>query len=134
MQTADNHHTGDSLRDLAQSTADFYARFGVQPKLDDTIQNFQEEVRELIEAAREGSSPDHIAEESADVLVTAIGVCFASGVDVDRLVEQVYAVIAKNDAKTHDTHVHHNGKIRRRSSISPSPRSGEGQATEGCTG
>ncbi|MCZ2097412.1 MAG: hypothetical protein LC121_14345 [Anaerolineae bacterium] len=117
MPTADNHHTGDALRDLARSTADFYARFGVQPKLDDTIQNFQEEVRELIEAACNGSDLDHIAEESADVLVTAIGVCFARGVDVDRLVEQVYAVIAKNDAKTHDTHVYHDGKIRRRSSV-----------------
>jgi hypothetical protein len=44
-------------------------------------------------------------------------VCFASGVDVERLVQQVYAVIAKNDAKTHETHVFHDGKIRRRSSI-----------------
>lgn len=114
MPSGDNHHTGDALRDLAQSTADFYARFGVQPKLDDTIQNFQEEVRELIEAARDDGDLDHIAEESADVLVTAIGVCFARGVDVDKLVEQVYAVIAKNDAKTHETHVYHDGKIRRR--------------------
>lgn len=114
---ADIHHTGDSLRDLAQSTADFYARFGVQPQLDNCITNFQEEVRELIEAARAGSNLDHIAEESADVFVTAIGVCFASGLDVARMVEQVYAVIAKNDAKTHETHVFHDGKIRRRSSI-----------------
>ena len=74
----------------------------------------------MIEAAREGGDLDHIAEESADVFVTAIGVCFASGIDVDRLVEQVYAVIAKNDAKTHETHVYHDGKIRRRSSLSQS--------------
>ncbi len=116
--TADNHHTGDALRDLAQSTADFYARFDVQPQVEDAIMNFQEEARELIEAARDGGDLDHIAEESADVFVTAIGVCFARGLDVDRLVEQVYAVIAKNDAKTHETHVHLDGKIRRRSSIS----------------
>ena len=117
MTQPDAHHTGDSLRDLAQSTHDFYQRFGVQPELEYCIQNFQEEVRELIEASREGSDRDHIAEESADVFVTAIGVCFASGLDVDRLIEQVYAVIAKNDAKTHETHVFHDGKIRRRSSI-----------------
>jgi NTP pyrophosphatase (non-canonical NTP hydrolase) len=109
-----SHNTGDALRDLAQSTADFYARFGVTPQLEDTIKNFQEEVRELIEAARDGGDKAHIAEESADVFVTAIGVCYASGLDVERLIEQVYAVIAKNDAKTHETHVHLDGKIRRR--------------------
>ena len=112
-----SHPTGDSLRDLAQSTREFYERFGVQPELENCIQNFQEEARELIEAAREGSSQDHIAEETADVFVTAIGICYAAGVSVERLVEQVYAVIEKNDAKTHDTHVFHEGKIRRRSSI-----------------
>jgi NTP pyrophosphatase (non-canonical NTP hydrolase) len=109
--------TGDSLRHLAQSTREFYERFGVQPQLENCIQNFQEEVRELIEAAREGSNPDHIAEETADVFVTAIGICYAAGVSVERLVEQVYAVIEKNNAKTHETHVFHEGKIRRRSSI-----------------
>ena len=111
------HNSGDSFRDLAQSTLDFYARFGFQPQTDNTIQNFQEEVRELIEAARDGHDLDHIAEEAADVFVTAMGVCFASGVDVERMVAQVYTVIAKNDAKTYETHVLHTGKIRRRSSI-----------------
>ena len=114
MSQTISHDTGDALRDLAQSTADFYARFGVHPQVNDAIKNFEEEVRELIEAAREGTDGDHIAEESADVLVTAIGVCFASGLDVERIIEQVYAVVAKNDAKTHETHVHLDGKIRRR--------------------
>ena len=118
MTTEISHNTGDALRDLAQSTADFYARFGVTPQIENCIQNFSEEVRELIDAARDGQNLDHIAEEAADVVVTAIGVCFAAGVSVERLVEQVYAVIAKNDAKTHETHVYHEGKIRRRSSIS----------------
>ncbi|MEP7291667.1 MAG: hypothetical protein ABI835_07775 [Chloroflexota bacterium] len=111
---ADAHHTGDALRDLAQSTADFYERFSVQPELNNCITNFQEEVRELIEAARTGDDSAHTAEESADVIVTALGVCFASGIDVERIIEQVYAVIAKNDAKTHETHVYSDGKIRRR--------------------
>ena len=113
-----NHNTGDSLRDLAQSTQDFYERFGVMPTgnvdLTGWIRNFQEEVNELIEAAHDGTNKDHIAEEAADVFVTAIGVCFATGVDVDKLVQQMYKVIAKNDAKTHDTHVVYDGKIRRR--------------------
>jgi NTP pyrophosphatase (non-canonical NTP hydrolase) len=104
----------DSLRDLAQSTLNFYARFGVQPQLSETIQNFREEVDELIEAAQAGTDRDHIAEEAADVFVTAIGVCAASGVDVEKLIDQLYKVIAKNNAKTHETHVYTDGKIRRR--------------------
>jgi phosphoribosyl-ATP pyrophosphohydrolase len=104
----------DSLRDLAKSTLDFYARFGVQPQVNETIQNFREEVNELIEAAEDGLDQDHIAEEAADVFVTAIGVCAASDVEIDRLIQQLYNVIAKNDAKTHETHVYADGKIRRR--------------------
>lgn len=106
-------NNGDSLRDLAQSTRAFYERFSVEPQLDDCIQNFQEEIRELIEAAQAGTDKAHIAEETADVFVTAIGICFATRVEIEWLVEQVYAVIAKNDAKTHETHAYSNGKIRR---------------------
>jgi hypothetical protein len=104
----------DSLRDLAHSTASFFARFDVNPTVPDAIQNFREEVNELIESATDGTNITHIAEEAADVMVTAIGVCLASGVSVDHLIEQVYKVIAKNDAKTHATHIHLDGKIRRR--------------------
>jgi phosphoribosyl-ATP pyrophosphohydrolase len=106
--------TKDSLRDLAQSTQNFYERFGVVPELNGCIQNFREEVNELIEAAQTGENKVHIAEEAADVFVTAIGVCFASGVSVDALIDQLYRVIAKNDAKNHETHVYSDGKIRRR--------------------
>jgi NTP pyrophosphatase (non-canonical NTP hydrolase) len=105
---------GDPLRDLAQSTDEFYKRFGVQPQLENCINNFQEEVRELIEAARDGGDPAHTAEECADVFVTAIGILYASGIDLERMIEQVYTVVRKNDAKTHETHVYRDGKIRRR--------------------
>jgi NTP pyrophosphatase (non-canonical NTP hydrolase) len=104
----------DSLRDLAKSTLAFYARFGLQPAQIDTIANFREETGELIEAAEANEDQRHIAEEAADVFVTAIGVCAARGVSIDALIEQVYAVIAKNDAKTHETHIFSDGKIRRR--------------------
>lgn len=114
MSQSISHNTGDALRDLAQSTADFYARFDVTPQVNDAVKNFEEEVRELIEAAHAGTDPDHTAEEAADVIVTAIGVCYASGISIDQIVKQVYAVVAKNDAKTHETHVHLDGKIRRR--------------------
>jgi NTP pyrophosphatase (non-canonical NTP hydrolase) len=104
----------DSLRELTRSTAEFYARFGVTPVLQDAVPIFEEEVRELIEAARTGTDKDHIAEEAGDVFVTAIGICLASGIEVDQLLAQVYAVVAKNDAKTHETHHYVEGKIRRR--------------------
>ncbi len=107
--------SGDPLRDLAISTREFYARFEVDPQtqLQGFITNFNEEVYELVQAALDGTDKRHTAEEAADVFVTAIGVCFASGIDV----EQVYAVAAKNDAKTHETHVVKDGKIRRRTNV-----------------
>jgi len=107
----------DPLRDLIRSTLAFYARFGVPPDVRDAVRNFEEEVHELTEAALSGDDAAHIAEEAADVFVTAIGVCWASGISPEALIEQVYAVIAKNDAKTHDTHVVFDGKIRRRAQV-----------------
>jgi NTP pyrophosphatase (non-canonical NTP hydrolase) len=106
--------TGDSLRDLAESTKAFFERFGVILQMADAVKNFREEVGELIEAAERGEDTAHMAEEAADVMVTAIAVCFVAGISVDQIVAQVYRVIAKNDAKTHATHVHSDGKIRRR--------------------
>ena len=108
----------DSLRDLAHSTYNFYRRFNVTPTPPDAVMNFEEEVRELIEAVQKSADSAHIAEEAADVMVTAIGVCQSAGVDIEQIIERVYYVIAKNDAKTHETHIHVDGKIRRRSSLS----------------
>jgi NTP pyrophosphatase (non-canonical NTP hydrolase) len=104
----------DPLRALIASTEAFYARFGVTPTPNDAITNLNEEVFELVQAAMQGDDRTHIAEEAADVFVTAIGVCLATGVPVQALIEQIYAVAAKNDAKTHETHVFRDGKIRRR--------------------
>lgn len=104
----------DPLRDLIRSTLEFYARFGVKSQVADAVRNFREEVNELIEAASAGQDKDHIAEEAADVIVTIIGICDAAGVDAERLVAQLYAVIAKNNAKSHQIHIVADGKIRRR--------------------
>ncbi|MBN2471697.1 MAG: hypothetical protein JXN59_13330 [Anaerolineae bacterium] len=110
------NHT-DPLRELVRSTFEFYDRFGVTPLVDEITRVFQEEAAELVEAASDGRDRAHIAEEAADVFVTAISLCAAAGVDVTLLIEQIYAVAAKNDAKTHDTHVYVNGKITRRSLV-----------------
>ena len=106
--------TNDPLRDLIRSTLGFYERFNWQPLTNDAIRVFEEEVREVTEAVQAGTDKNHIAEEAADVIVTLIGICQASGVEPERLIEQLYAVIAKNDAKNHDTHIYTDGKIRRR--------------------
>ena len=105
----------DPLRALIRSTLEFYARFEVTFDVEDAIRNFQEEVGEVIAAARDGGNTGHIAEEAADVMVTVIGVCEAAGVSMEDVIAQVYKVAAKNDAKTHETHVYVNGKITRRS-------------------
>lgn len=104
----------DPLRELIRSTLEFYARFGVRPKVEEATPIFEEEVREFIEAAHNGQDKDHIAEEAADVIVTVIGLCEAADVGADRLIAQLLRVAAKNDAKTHETHVYRDGKIRRR--------------------
>jgi len=107
--------TPDPLRALAASTLAFYDRFGVTPQPQPAERVFREEVEELIEAARAGDDPAHIAEEAADVIVTVIGLCTAVGVTPARLEEAIFAVARKNDAKTHETHaVDENGKISRR--------------------
>ena len=107
------------LIDLARSTFAFHDRFGVTPTIEPASRNLLEEVHEFTEAAKGGSEKSHIAEEAADVFVTALGLCRAAGVGVDQLVNQIYAVIDKNDSKSHDTHVYMDGKIRRRKESSP---------------
>ena len=106
----------DTLRALIESTQAFYARFDVTPSFETARRVFREEVDELIEAARQGTDREHIAEEAADVFVTAIGICLALNVDVDEIIAQTRAVIEKNNAKTHETHhINEHGKIARRS-------------------
>lgn len=104
----------DPLRALAASTQAFYDRFHVKPETDDAIRVLEEEVHELIEAARVGESSQHIGEEAADVMVTVLGVCFAAGLSVEDVVQQMARVVAKNDAKTPETHAQVDGKIRRK--------------------
>jgi hypothetical protein len=107
-------NTSDALRDLALSTKAFYKRFGVQPELNSCVRNLREQVLKLISVAQAKKDTTQIAEETVDVFITAIGLCYAAGVDVDTLMNQVYDVIEKNDAKTQLTHVYTDGRIHRR--------------------
>ena len=110
-----SRQTDDTLKSLIESTEEFFARFDATPQLSTTLRVFQEEVGELIESAKEGVDMNHIAEECADVFVTAIGICLAHGIDAEQILAQTQMVIEKNDAKTHETHaINEYGKIARR--------------------
>ena len=107
--------TIDTLAELIHSTMALYERFGRRFEIDAQFPIFQEEVNELLAAVREKSTTDHIAEEAGDVFVTAIGLALAAGATPEQLINQAQAVIAKNNAKTHETHkVNEHGKIARR--------------------
>ena len=107
-------NTSDALRDLAISTRAFYKRFGVQPEITLCVRNLREQVVRLIEVAQSSKDTNQVAEETVDVFITAIGLCYAAGVDIDTLMNEVYDVIEKNDAKTQLTHIYTDGRIRRR--------------------
>lgn len=104
----------DPLRDLIRSTLEFYERFGIKPIPEDMEKVFLEEVHEFLEAVQLGQDKDHMAEEAADVIVTVIGLCYAADIDPDHMIRQLYTVMDKNAAKTHETHAFIDGKIRRR--------------------
>lgn len=99
------------LRALWSSSEMLNRRFGINPVNQDVLVIFSEEVREFVEAYSnyrisnfEGYKKD-IVEEFSDVLVTGFQVMRAAGItDVNEVIEGIAKVIAKNDAKTHETH------------------------------
>lgn len=107
----------DTLQALYASTADLYARFGLDDTLPETRRPFfSEESRELVEASvrvefyREierlrGGNIDavltvNLIEEAADVFVTVVGLLLAHGIDCEDFDAAIQRVIDKNDAKT----------------------------------
>lgn len=104
----------EPLAAVWQSTAALYERFGLKPTVNNTTMVFSEETAELLHAALL-ESPANTALEAADVIVTALGVCMARGVALEEVAAAIQATVAKNDAKTHETHkVNEAGKIARR--------------------
>lgn len=102
------------LNKLWMSTVSLYFRFHVTPTVENTSMVFREEARELL-LAQAGEPDENVAEECADVLVTALGVLLSRGIALAELERAIMRVVAKNDAKTHETHfVNADGKIARR--------------------
>lgn len=104
----------DLLKSLWTSTHQLHRRFGVELTPRSRIDKFNEESIEFTEAARPSTEPDAVAEELADVIVTGIGVLMSLNIGVGKLEKAISAVIAKNNAKTNETHRVVNGKIVRR--------------------
>ena len=118
MQTT-NQEIKDLVADLAASVEAFHQRFGlVGPATGDELLSRipiqDEEVRELHHALLH-ETPDRVASEATDVLFVAIGTLLR--LDPDLVTAAVREVIAKNDAKTHETHhINSVGKVVRRPS------------------
>lgn len=115
------------LKKLWNSTASLHARFGVKPEPATARPVFEEEVRELLEAADvldqdmkfEGSDTRlhriEFAMEAMDVIVTVLGLVDAYKITPAEFEEAGKQVIAKNAAKTNATHhINAAGKIAHR--------------------
>ncbi len=103
------------LEHLWNTTEALHKRFGVfPPDTNEALRVLNEEAYEVIEAALTGDEQE-LADESADLIVTLMGVLMARGVALDDLKDAMRRVAAKNNAKTYETHhINKNGKIARR--------------------
>lgn len=102
------------LTNLWDSTRDLYTRFDVTITQDASALVFSEETKELL-AAQTSEPAVNVAEEAADVIVTAMGVCMSRGVTLAQLLSAMRHVTLKNDSKTLQTHaVNAAGKIARK--------------------
>lgn len=103
---------------LWNSTADLYQRFGLDAPMPDRVYKFREEVDEFLnEVDALEYSGVALMEEASDVVVTIIGILQKRGVRPEWLWEEFEKVAQKNDAKTLDTHVIHNGLITRKDKL-----------------
>lgn len=112
-----NFITNDPLYVLLRANAALYQAFGVEPTLPLQLRLLEEEVREVKDAAgAEAFDQEHLAEEMGDVLFVMMGLARWAGLSHDDLMAGLERVVAKNAAKTHETHYvdPHTKKIKRR--------------------
>lgn len=112
-----NFTTNDPLYVLIRANAALYQRFGIEPTLNLQLRLLEEEVREVKDAAgAETFDREHLAEEMGDVLFVMMGLARWAGLTHDDLIAGLEKVVAKNAAKTHETHYvdPHTKKIKRR--------------------
>ena len=112
-----NFITNDTLYVLIRANAALYQRFGVEPTLNLQLRLLEEEVREVKDAAgADAFDREHLAEEMGDVFFVMMGLARWAGLSHDDLLDGLKKVVAKNAAKTHETHYvdPHTKKIKRR--------------------
>lgn len=117
----------DTLLRLWQSTTALYERFSVAPEMENTRRVLMEEVLEFITEhvihAVDQDNDANVTIEAADVLVTLLGALMPV-TTLGAFEAAIERVIAKNNAKTLETHeVNSSGKIARKASppIPPKP-------------
>lgn len=92
---------------LYRSTRQLHARFGTAQTIGAAIAIAEEEWAEVQMAAQRanvfvresGSYRDELAHETADLIVTLIGLCDLCGVSYEQVLDAMNEVAAKNDAK-----------------------------------
>lgn len=91
---------------LWASSTGLLDRFNAQPSIKQASDRMMSEVLELVIAAHDthGASTRDIAEEAADVVVTAINVLRAACVTEEQFAEALESIIRKNDKKNHESH------------------------------
>lgn len=105
---------GNALNTLWSSTESFHRRFeSFPPEEDSALAVFLEEVREVEDAVLKGDD-NNLCHESADVIVTLMGILMSRGITYDMFIAEILRVVEKNDSKTWRTHyINDNGKIQR---------------------
>lgn len=71
-------------------------------KLNEELDELKEELFLMADGAT--INHDRVAKEAADVFVTLINTLYASGVTAEAFTYEIACTVAKNDAKTHETH------------------------------
>lgn len=111
----------DIIQQLMTSTRALYSRFfpkeqpGFEARRRVLFEEFGEFVAALYEHDFGYKDPAELANEAADLLVTMVGVLYYCDVTAPQFTAAIERVIAKNDAKTLDTHaVNAAGKIARK--------------------
>lgn len=91
---------------LWHSSTDLLSRFKARPTTKQTLDRMMSEVLELVIASSNAftTNQEDVAAEAADVLVTMINALSIQGISKEQFAKAIDTVIAKNDAKTPDTH------------------------------
>lgn len=107
----------DVLTAIVTSTQNLYARFGITPTRVNTLAKVKDETKEFIdELKRTHIDAEDLADEFGDYQV--VGTMAAHiHLPLEKMIAAIWRVIAKNDAKTTETHVVIDGIITRKDKV-----------------